>query len=48
MKQFIVLCAMILLGTAIFHMIMSNSDDSVISTVKGLWQSELELNHRVP
>ncbi|WP_156900433.1 hypothetical protein [Anaerovorax odorimutans] len=48
MKQFIVLCSTILLGIAIFKLIMGESDDSIINTVKEVWQSELVIKTRLP
>jgi len=38
MKQFIVLCSTIILGIAIYNMIMGSDDGSVISTVSGIWE----------
>lgn len=48
MKQFIVLCSTVLLGIAIFQLIMGNSNDSVINTVKDVWQSELQIKTQMP
>lgn len=48
MKQFIVLCSTVLLGIAIFHLIMGDSNDSVINTVKDVWQSELQMKTKTP
>ncbi len=38
MKQFIVLCSTIILGIAIYNMIMGLGDDSVVNTVSEVWQ----------
>lgn len=48
MKQFIVLCSTVLLGIAIFYLIMGDSNDSVINTVKDVWQSELQMKTKTP
>lgn len=38
MKQFIVLCSTIVLGIAIYNMIMGPDSSSVMSTVTDVWQ----------
>jgi hypothetical protein len=48
MKQFIVLIAMLALGLAIYGMIAGPDEDSVLSTMKGVWADEIELRTREP
>lgn len=38
MKEFIVLCSTIILGIAIYNMIMGQESDSVMSAVSEVWQ----------
>jgi hypothetical protein len=48
MKQFIVLIAMLGLGLAIYGMIASPEEYSLLSSVKGVWANEIELRTREP
>ena len=48
MKQFIVLCSTLLLGVAIFNMIMGEDEQSVFNTMKGLWANEIQLRTEYP
>ncbi len=48
MKQIIVMTATILLGVAIFHMIMGPQDDSVYSGVKSVWHQEIDIRTKSP
>jgi hypothetical protein len=48
MKQFIVLCSTIILGIAIYNMIVGPGDDSVISTVSDVWQQGIEIRTDKP
>ncbi|MEG1930142.1 MAG: hypothetical protein RR131_03285 [Anaerovorax sp.] len=48
MKQFMVLCSMILLGVVIFNLIMGDSQDSVLSTVKEVWHQQVILHEKTP
>lgn len=48
MKQFIVLCSTILLGIAIYNMIMGPGDNSVISTVSDVWQMGIQVRTDTP
>lgn len=48
MKQFIVLCSTILLGAAIYNMIMGPGSDSVISTVSDVWQQGVLIRTSTP
>jgi len=43
MKQFIVLCSTIILGMAIYNMIMGPGDGSVMSTVSEVWQQGIQV-----
>ncbi|MDR3242907.1 MAG: hypothetical protein LBT34_03140 [Clostridiales Family XIII bacterium] len=42
MKQFLVLCSMILLGVFIYSLI-AGPGDSILSLAKGVWASEVEM-----
>ncbi len=48
MKQFIVLCGTIMLGIAIYNMIMGPGDSSVISTVTGVWEQGIRVRTDTP
>ena len=48
MKQFIVLCSTIMLGMAIYNMIMGPGDDSVMSTVSEVWQQGIQVRTNTP
>ncbi|WP_324823742.1 hypothetical protein [Sinanaerobacter sp. ZZT-01] len=48
MKQIIVMVATILLGIAIFYMIMGPQDNSVYSTVQGVWKQEIDVRTKSP
>jgi hypothetical protein len=48
MKQFIVLVAMLALGLSIYSMVAGPDDDSMLSSVKGIWAGEIELRTREP
>lgn len=48
MKQFIVLCSTIILGIAIYNMIMGPGGDSVISTVSEVWQQGVRVRTNTP
>lgn len=43
MKQFIVLCSTVILGMAIYNMIMGPGESSVMSTVSELWQQGIQI-----
>ena len=48
MKQFIVLCSTIMLGMAIYNMIMGPGSDSVVNTVSEVWQQGIEVRTNTP
>jgi hypothetical protein len=48
MKQFIVLIAMMALGLAMYGMIAGPGEDSMLSSVKGIWADEIDLRTREP
>ena len=48
MKQFIVLCSTILLGIAIYNMIMGPGEGSVISNVSDVWQMGIQVRTDTP
>ena len=48
MKQFIVLCSTILLGIAIYNMIMGPGDNSVISSVSDVWKIGIQVRTDTP
>ena len=39
MKELIVICASIILGIFIYHLIMGNQDSSVINSMADLWRA---------
>jgi hypothetical protein len=48
MKQFIVLCSTIILGIAIYNMIMGSGSGSVMSTVSEVWQEGVQIRTSTP
>lgn len=48
MKQYIILCSTILLGIAIYQLIMGPGEDSVMHTVKDLWTGAIEVRTKSP
>ena len=48
MKQFIILAAMIGLGTAIFHLIAGPSDSSILHLLGTVWGNEIEARSTLP
>ena len=48
MKQLIVLFSMILLGVTIYGLIMTDNGTSIYSSVKNLWQSQVEAQQVYP
>lgn len=48
MKQIIVMMATILLGVAIFHLIMGPQQNSIFSTVQSVWNEEIEIRTQSP
>ena len=48
MKQFIVLCSTIILGMAIYNMIMGPDSDSVIHTVGEVWEQGIQTRTDTP
>lgn len=48
MKHFIVLCSTVLLGVAIYNMIMGPGSDSVMSTVSEVWQQGVMIRTNTP
>lgn len=48
MKQFIILTSTILLGVAIFNMIMGDDSNSIFNVVKDVWYYEAELRTKSP
>lgn len=48
MKQFIVLCSMILLGIAIYNMIMGPEDSSVINMMGDIWEQGIQVRTNNP
>lgn len=48
MKQFIVLCSTIILGMAIYNMIMGPGSDSVLHTVSEVWQQGIQTRTNTP
>lgn len=48
MKQFIVLCSMVILGIAIYQMIMGTNDDTVISVVSDVWKNGIAVRTNTP
>ncbi|MBR0597667.1 hypothetical protein [Sinanaerobacter chloroacetimidivorans] len=47
MKQVIVMIAMLMLGLAIYSLV-AGDDDSIKSSVGGLWRSEIEQQQTYP
>jgi len=48
MKHFIVLCSTVVLGVAIFNMIMGSADDSVVNVVKDVWCQNIQIRTNIP
>ncbi len=48
MKQFIVLCSMIVLGIVIYNMIMGPGEDSVINIVSVFWENGIAIRTSTP
>lgn len=48
MKQFIVLCSTIILGIAIYNMIMGPGSDSVMGTVGEVWVQGIQTRTSTP
>jgi len=48
MKQLIVLFAMIVLGISIYGMIMTDNGSSVYSSVKNVWQNQVDAQTTYP
>lgn len=48
MKHFIVLSSTIILGIAIYNMIMGPGDDSVMSIVGEVWQQGIQVRTNTP
>lgn len=48
MKSFIVLCSTVLLGMAIYNMIMGPDEGSLIHLVTEVWQEDLILRTNLP
>ena len=48
MKQFIVLCSTIILGIAIYNMIIGPDSDSVINTVSEVWKQGVQVRTNTP
>ncbi|MEI8215747.1 MAG: hypothetical protein WCF96_01495 [Eubacteriales bacterium] len=48
MKQIIVLCSMILLGLFINNLISGEQEDSILSNIKTIWQSEVDMQKVYP
>ncbi|MDO4482689.1 MAG: hypothetical protein Q4C14_08240 [Bacillota bacterium] len=48
MKQLIVLFAMIILGVSIYGMIMTDNGTSVYSSVKEVWNKQIEIQSTYP
>jgi hypothetical protein len=48
MKSFIILCSTILLGMAIYNMIMGPSEDSLLHVVTEVWKNDLVLRTNLP
>lgn len=48
MKQFIVLCSMVILGVIIFNLIMGDSPDSVLNIVKDVWSQQVTMHEKTP
>jgi len=48
MKQFIVLCSTIVLGIAIYNMIMGSDEGSIISTVADIWEQGIRIRTDSP
>jgi len=47
MKQLIVMIAMLMLGLAIYSLV-TDDDDSIKSSVRGLWRNEIEQQQTYP
>ncbi len=47
-KHFIVLCSTVILGIAIYNMIMGTGDESLINVVGELWRNEIETRTNNP
>lgn len=48
MKHFIVLCSTVILGIAIYNMIMGPGEDSLINVVGDLWRNEIAIRTSTP
>lgn len=48
MKQIIVMAAMIMLGIAIYQLIAGSGNGSIMESVAGLWQQEIQLRSSNP
>ncbi|MDD2189589.1 MAG: hypothetical protein PHV71_03265 [Eubacteriales bacterium] len=48
MKQFIVLCSTVVLGIAIYNMIMGPGEDSVINVVSAFWENGIATRTSTP
>ena len=48
MKQFIVLCSTVILGIAIYNMIMGAGGDSVIHVVGEVWKQGIQIRTSSP
>jgi len=48
MKHFIVLCSTVILGIAIYNMIMGTGEDSLINVVGELWKHGVETRTSKP
>jgi len=46
MKQLIILAASVLLGVFLFHLIAGDSEKSMYSQVKNVWQMEMDARTR--
>lgn len=48
MKQIIVLTAMVALGISIFKLIAGDGDDSIMHTMKDVWEEEIAMRTSFP
>jgi hypothetical protein len=48
MKQIIILCATMLLGVVIFNLVAGSQQDSVMNTVKSVWEKEIDMQKKYP
>jgi len=48
MKQIIVMCAAVMLGLVICNLVAGDHQGSVISTVKSVWEKEIDLHKKYP